>query len=99
MNDTTEKKEEGLFRPGKARWLQESGNELTPEQRALLLAMAQLESELGRELSPDEQAAIAKLSAELTGYDSSDITRAVKQVVETPTDPKRRTDWSELRRK
>ncbi len=95
-----EQEDMGLFRSGKAAWLEQGGvQSLDAEQRALLLALTQLEQELGRELTPEEQAAIESLGATLQKGDAADIIRAVREMVQKPTDPKRRTDWSELRRK
>ena len=48
-----------VFNPGKARWLQDKGKEKLDEgQKALLLALTQLEADLGRELSDEEKQAI-----------------------------------------
>lgn len=99
-NPSKEQENSGVFRPGKADWLQQRGEEeLDAEQRALLLALTQLEQELGRELTPEEQAAVASLSESLQGGGAADIVRAVQEMVQRPSDPKRKTDWSELRRK
>ncbi len=89
-----------VFRSGKAAWLKKQGEkELDTDQRALLLALTRLEQELGRALTPEEQAAIESLSASIQGEDAENILRAVHEMVQKPSDPKRKTDWSELRRK
>jgi len=96
---STEKKGPGpLFNPGKAQWLQEKGTELDKDQQALLLAMAKLEAELGRELSEEEAAALEALSDQLEDSDSESITAAIHALVEKPADPKRKTSWPELKR-
>ncbi len=89
-----------VFRPEKARWLrEEGGKELTDGQRALLLAMAKLEQELGRELSTEEQAALQALGAQMEAIDPATIAEAVRQMVEAPADPARKTSWPELKRR
>ncbi len=95
-----DQEQQGIFRSGKAAWLERQGaQDLDSDQRALLLAFAQLEQELGRELTPEEQAALESLGATLQGGDAAAIVRAVHDMVQKPTDPQRKTDWSELRRK
>lgn len=89
-----------IFRPGKARWLQRKGAKaLTAEQQALLLALVQLETDLGRTLSEDETAAVEALAGQLQGFDPQDIARAIRQMIETPADPQRQTSWAELRKR
>ena len=51
-------KKETLFSPGKARWLLEHVDKLDEGQRALLLAMAELSQDTGRELNEQERAAL-----------------------------------------
>ncbi len=98
MNDT-DASDKAFLRPGKARWLQEKGaKSLDAHQRALLLALADLETELGRELSEEEQSALETIANSLGGYDPAEISRAVRQMVEAPSDPARKTDWPELKR-
>jgi len=88
-----------LFNPGKAQWLREKGDKkLSSEQQALILAMAQLETELGRQLSEEEQGALTALASQLKGFDANAITDAVRQMVTKPTDPERKTAWPELKR-
>jgi len=95
-----ESKEPGkLFNPGKARWVCEKGkDELTDLQQALILAMAQLETELGREMSDEERQALETLASQMDGFDPQDITKAMQKVVRSPADPKRKTSWPELKR-
>ena len=87
-----------VFRSGQADWLQEKGaQDLTPEQQALLLALAQLEAEMGRTLSDAERAAIEALTDGQEGFDPEEIAIAIHQVVNTPANPDRQTSWSELK--
>ena len=98
-HDPSKKESETLFNPGKARWLQEKGSKaLDDDQQALLLAMAQLEAKLGRELSTEEATALESLSTHMEGFNPQQIADAIQQVVNTPADPKRKTAWPELKR-
>lgn len=99
-DDENPQEEKSLFNPGKADWLREKGGKALDEsQQALLLAMTQLETQMGRELSPEEAAALEALAGQLDGYDPNDITQAIQKVVSTPADPKRKLAWPELKRK
>jgi hypothetical protein len=96
----TNEEENTLFRPGKARWLKNQGvSSLSSEQRALLLALAQLESALGRDVSDEEWEALESLTQDMQGFDPQDVARAVRQMVEAPADPERSISWPELKRK
>ncbi len=98
-HDPSKKETETLFNPGKAQWLQEKGSKaLDEDQQALLLAMAELEAKLGRELSAEEASALESLGAHMEGFNAQQIADAVRQMIDTPADPKRRTAWPELKR-
>jgi hypothetical protein len=89
-----------VFRPGKARWLQKAGQgDLDDDQRALLLALTQLEASLGHELSSEETEAMETLSGEIESFDAQEIKQAVQRMVDTPADPQRTTSWSELKQR
>lgn len=90
--------QESLFNPGKARWLREKGSrQLSEDQQALLLAMTQLEAEMGRDLSDDEATAVEVLITQMQGFDPEDILTAVRQMVNQPAKPDRKTSWPELK--
>ena len=92
--------EDTVFNAGRAEWLRSKGaDSLDADQKALLLALAQLEAEVGRQLSADEQSAIASLADGLQGFDSKEILRAVRRMVNEPADPKRQMSWEELKRR
>lgn len=94
----TRKRQESVFNPGQADWVKEQATKgLSRDQRALLLALTQLEAELGRELSAEERAAVESLAESLEGYDPEKIKEAVHQMVNDPSDPDRKTSWSELK--
>jgi hypothetical protein len=97
MNEGAESKN-SLFNPGKAQWLREQGGtQLTSDELALLLAMAQLETELGRRLSEEEQETIESVASQLEGIEPNSIVEAVKHMVQTQADPARKTTWPELK--
>ncbi|HEY89209.1 MAG TPA: hypothetical protein G4N98_05680 [Thermoflexia bacterium] len=97
MVDSTTAKQ-GLFRPGKADWLCKEGvQNLDSGQKALLLALVQLEAELGQELAPEESQALASLGEQLPGTGAEQLRQAMRQLVQSPPDPKRKTTWPELK--
>ncbi|MBN2002152.1 MAG: hypothetical protein JXA21_02245 [Anaerolineae bacterium] len=90
---------EHVFNPGKARWLHDKGGKaLDVDQQGLLLALAQLEAELGRELSEEESQALQALTSHMEGFNPEQITQAIREMVQKPADPNRRTSWPELKR-
>jgi hypothetical protein len=94
----TQKDKDRLFNPGKADWVQKKGSrDLDKDQQALLLALTQLESEMGRELDEDERTAIQSLADHLEGFDPQEIKAAVHRMVSQPADPNRKVSWPELK--
>lgn len=87
-----DKSDDRLFAAGKARWLLENARKLTPDQRALLLAVADLEQSRGRALSADERRALDKLVEAQEGYDPRDIERAVQHMVKAKA-KRKVVDW------
>ncbi len=67
---------------GKARWLIQHMDELGEDERALLLAMVELDKDVGREFTDEEHAALDKLAAETRGFDPAGIQGAVQKMVE-----------------
>jgi len=65
--------------------------DLSEDERALLLALTQLDQEIGRSLSPEEQQLLQRLAASLESYDPEEIRAAIRRVVQTrpqhPTEP------------
>ena len=78
----TDQRDDTLFSSGKARWLIQHADELDEDQRALLLAMVELDKEVGRTLTDEEHAALDKLAAEMRGFDPTGIQDAVQKMVE-----------------
>ncbi|MFN8594993.1 MAG: hypothetical protein U0559_02235 [Anaerolineae bacterium] len=81
-----------LFASGKAKWLLENARKLTPDQRALLLAMADLDVQVWPADYNEERAALDELAAQSGNYDPEEIAQAMKHMVEA--EPKRKVvDW------
>jgi len=90
----TEKKHDStLFSAGKARWLLENVREMDEGQRALLLAIAELNRDTGRELTGEERAALDKLAAETQGFDPVEIQAAVEKMVKGKARRQSTQDW------
>lgn len=90
---TKKKQDNTLFSAGKARWLLENVHKLDEGQRALLLAIAELDKDTGRELTDEEQAALSKLAAETQGFGPVEIQDAVKKMVKGKTRRKPIKGW------
>ncbi len=92
-------KDDPLFAKGKAQWLLENARKLTPDQRALLLALTNLDVAAGHQLTAEERAALEELSTQVEGYDASEIQQAMKHMVEAQT-KRKVVDWpKDLKRK
>ncbi len=91
--------QDSLMASGKARWLLEGGiDELDEGERALLLALANLEEGTGRTITPEEREALDRI-AERSANDADDISQAIKHMVEAKAKKTGRLDWSALKRK
>jgi hypothetical protein len=88
-----------VFSPGKARWLLENVEKLDENERALLLAMAELAKDEGRQLTEEERVALDKLAAETREFNPSEIQGAVHKMVEDKPKHKPDQDWSDVSRK
>jgi hypothetical protein len=88
-----------LMVAGKARWLLEGGlDELDEGERALLLALANLEADTGRTVTQEEREALDRI-AERSEKDADDIAQAIRHMVEAKATKNRRLDWSALKRR
>jgi hypothetical protein len=86
-----------LMSAGKARWLLDGGiEELSEEERALLLAIVSLEVGSGRTLTEEESKALNGILAR-AGADGAEIAQAVKHMLEAKPNKDARLDWSELK--
>jgi len=100
---TKKERSNTLFAAGKARWLLENIRELDEGQRALLLAIAELDKDTGRTPTDEERAALDKLAAETLGFDPVEIQDAVHKMVEgkakrTPVEDWPSGIWRKLKR-
>ncbi len=77
-----------LFATGKAKWLLQNADKLSEDERALLLAIAEVERGSGRTITPEEEAALDKLAAQVMkadGYELDDLMAAVNQMMTAET--------------
>ena len=93
------KREPHLFSPGKARWLLEHVDQLDDDQRALLLAITELDKDMGRKLTKEERAAVEKLAAETQGFSPVEIRDAVQKMIEGKTTHKGDQNWADVSRR
>jgi hypothetical protein len=99
-----EKPEETVFQPGGARrLLEDQGENLTDDERALLLALISVDAEAGKSLGDEGQLALEKLRSQLEdydkGYDVDALTEAAKHMVTAKPKKDRKVEWPELKRR
>ncbi|RLC62633.1 MAG: hypothetical protein DRI80_05905 [Chloroflexota bacterium] len=98
---TAKSRETGpVFNPeGVRRLLAEGGGEdLNDDERALLLALVEADTEIGRSLSEKERAALEKLKAQVEDYDANELVRAVRHMVTSQPRKGWDLEWPELKR-
>ena len=95
----TEEKKSSIFNPeGVRRLLEEGGGrELNDDERALLLALVEVETETGSTLSEQELAAVEKLKSQVESYDPEALVQAVKHIVTCQTPDGETQEWPELK--
>ena len=94
---TKKKRAKHVFRAGGARKLLESGGKgLNDDERALLLALAEVDAE---HLTEKERAALEKLKAQVKAYDPEDLARAVEHMVKAKPKEGAKLEWPELKRR
>ena len=95
----TEEKKSSIFNPDGVRKLLEEGGgrELNDDERALLLALVGVETEMGSTLSEEELAAVEKLKSQVESYDPEALVRAVKHIVTSQARDGETQEWPELR--
>ena len=94
---TKRKKKGAILRPeGIQRLLKGGGKKLTDDERALVLALAEVEAD---SLSEEERAALDKLRAQVKGYDTEELTQAVEHMVKAKPVEGRKLEWPELKGK
>jgi hypothetical protein len=94
-----DKQERPVFRSGGAsRLLEDSGEDMTDDERALLLAMIGVDTEAGRSLEESEHAALDRLKAQVEDYDADELAQAVKHIVTAKPRESRKLEWPKLKR-
>jgi hypothetical protein len=94
-----EDRRQGLvLSPDGARRLLEGREDLTDDERALLLALASVDAEVGRSLDENERAALDELKAQMEGYDADELAQAVQHMVTAKPRKGRRLKWPALKR-
>jgi hypothetical protein len=97
---TTENKSGQVLRSDGIQKLLEGGvDNLSNDERALLLALIGAEAESGRELSEEERSAMKSLADQIEGYDAGDLARAVEHMVKAKTREGEKLDWPDLKDK
>ena len=96
---TKDRQEEPVFSPeGIRRLLAEGGGEdLNDDERALLVALVEADTETGRVLSEKELAALEKLKSQVEGYDAEAVIQAVRHMVTGQAREGERLEWPELK--
>jgi hypothetical protein len=95
----TEEKKSSIFNPDGVRKLLEEGGgrELNDDERALLLALVGVETEMGSTLSEEELAAVEKLKSQVESYDPEALVQAVKHIVTSQARDGETQEWPELK--
>ena len=94
-----EKSDKPIFRPGAAsRLLERSGEDMTDDERALLLALIGVDAEVGRGLEEKDHAALDELKAQVEGYDADELARAVKHMITAKPRDSKKLEWPDLKR-
>jgi hypothetical protein len=93
------KQEKSVFSPdGVRKLIEEGGENLEEDERALLSALLSVEAQTGAELSEEERAALDGLMAKLEAYDAEELMQAVEHLVTAKTRKGRKLKWPELGR-
>jgi hypothetical protein len=88
-----------LSSDGARKLIEEGGENLTEDERALLSALLSVEVETGAELSEEERAALNGLMDKLEAYDVDDLMQAVKHLVTAKSRKGHKLKWPELGRR
>ena len=97
---TADTKQEGpvLRSSGIHRLLEDGGEDLTDDQRALLLALVTADAESGRSLEDKERAALDELRAKVQDYDVDQLAQAVEHMVKAKPRKAQKLKWPSLKR-
>jgi hypothetical protein len=95
MTKHKKRKKGSILRPeGIQKLLAGGGKKLTDDERALLLALTEVDAD---SLSDEERDALEKLRAQVKGYDTEDLTRAVEHMVTAKPVAGKKVEWPELK--
>jgi hypothetical protein len=76
--------------------LEDGGKDLSDDERALLLVLAEVEAD---RLTERERAALEKLKAQVEGYDAQELSRAVTYMVTAEPKEGTKLEWPELKKR
>lgn len=88
-----------LLRPEAISGLLEGRDDLSDQERALLVALIEVETETGRPLSDAERAAVEALRESVQGFDVEKVSQAVRRIVTAESREDRETDWPDLEKR
>ena len=80
---------------GVKRLLEGGGEDMTDDERALLLALIGVEAD---SLDENERAALDKLKEQVEGYDTDELVQAVEHMVTAEPRRTRKLKWPDLKR-
>jgi hypothetical protein len=90
-------KKRAILQPDGVKRLRARGKKkLDDDQRALVLALAEVEAD---RLSEEERAALDEMKAQMKEYDTEDLARAVEHMVSAEAAADRKIDWPELKKR
>jgi hypothetical protein len=92
------RRDQPVLSPDGARRLLEGREDLTDDERALLLALASADAEAGRSLGEDERAALDELRTRMEGYDADELAQAVQHMVTAKPRKGHSLKWPKLKR-
>jgi hypothetical protein len=88
-----------VFHPGGvSRLLDSRGEDMTDDERALLLALIGVDTQAGRSLTEQDHAALDRLKAQVQDYDADALSQAIRHIVTAKPREDRKLEWPELRR-
>jgi hypothetical protein len=73
--------------------------ELSEDQRALLVAVLSVDAESEKGLEAGRRATLDELKEQVNEYDAEELTRAAKHIVTAESQEGRKVEWPELRQR
>ncbi|NLE43740.1 MAG: hypothetical protein GX620_03365 [Chloroflexi bacterium] len=84
--------------PSARRLLKGGGKGLTEDERAMVVAMAEVDIASGAQLDEESRAILAKLKAGLKDYNVDELEQAIHRLVTAEPRGEHPLDWSDLKR-